>query len=90
MTTPLTQKEISAAYGERVLVELPAVEVFLSLGWQTANLYHETFGKNYTAERESESQVILTKRLRVALEPSFRTPTIQNWHTRRHSVRRAD
>jgi len=24
------------------------------------------------------------------LKPSFRTPTIQNWHTRRHSVRRAD
>ena len=32
MTTPVTQKEISAAYGERVLVELPAVEVFLSWG----------------------------------------------------------
>jgi type I restriction enzyme R subunit len=68
MTTPLTQKEISAAYGERVLVELPAVELFLSLGWQTANLYHETFGAYGTEGRESESQVILTKRLRVALE----------------------
>ena len=68
MTTPPTQKEISAAYGERVLVELPAVELFLSLGWQTANLYHETFGAYGTEGRESESQVILTKRLRVALE----------------------
>lgn len=65
--TPTVQ-EISATYGELALVELPAVALFASLGWKTANLYHETFGTNGTEGRESESQVILTKRLRAALE----------------------
>lgn len=50
------------------MVELPAVALFAALGWQTANLYHETFGTNGTEGRESESQVILGKRLRAALE----------------------
>ena len=67
MTTPFTIKEISARYGERALVELPAVQEFARLGWQTANLHGETFGTHGTESRESESQVILAKRLRAAL-----------------------
>ena len=31
-------------YSENTLVEQPAIALFASLNWQTANLYHETFG----------------------------------------------
>jgi type I restriction enzyme R subunit len=67
MASPFTVKEISAHYGERALVELPAIAEFARLGWQTANLQGETFGPDGTEGRESESQVILAKRLRAAL-----------------------
>ena len=61
-------KEMSASYGELMLVEQPAIEVLESLGWAHANLYAETFGEQGNEGRESEHQVILTRRLRVALE----------------------
>ena len=31
-------------FSENELVEQPAIELFVELGWQTANLYHETYG----------------------------------------------
>lgn len=68
MTTTLTAKEVSATYGELILVEQPAMDRFASLGWEVANLYHETFGPEGTEGRISESEVILTRRLRKALE----------------------
>lgn len=68
MTTVLTAKEVSAAYGELALVELPAIDCLTSLGWETANLYGETFGPSGTEGRLSESEVILVRRLRKALE----------------------
>ena len=68
MTSPFTVKEIYACYGERALVEVPAIAEFARLGWQTANLQGEIFGLHGTEGRESESQVILIKRLRAALE----------------------
>jgi type I restriction enzyme, R subunit len=61
-------KEMSASYGELMLVEQPAIEVLESLGWTHANLYAEVFGEYGTEGRESEHQVILMSRLRAALE----------------------
>ncbi|CAK0764081.1 hypothetical protein CCP3SC1AL1_3420003 [Gammaproteobacteria bacterium] len=55
-------------YSENALVEKPAIELFAALGWQTTNLYHETFGPDGTEGRESKHQVILPNRLRQALE----------------------
>jgi len=68
MTTVLTAREIAATYGELALVEQPAIDCFASLGWETANLYNETFGADGTEGRLSESEVILARRLRQALE----------------------
>ena len=61
-------REISAGYGELALVEMPAIDLLASLGWGFKNLYAETFGALGSEGRESESQVILTRRLRAALE----------------------
>lgn len=68
MTTVLTAKEVTAGYGELVLVELPAMDCFASLGWEVANLYDETFGVDGTEGRKSSAEVILVPRLRRALE----------------------
>ncbi|MEN9491573.1 MAG: hypothetical protein RJA63_2022 [Pseudomonadota bacterium] len=67
MTPPPGVKEVSAGYGELALVELPAIDLLMSLGWSFKNLYAETFGELGSEGRESESQVILTRRLRAAL-----------------------
>ncbi len=66
--TVLTAKDVTAGYGELALVELPAIDRFASLGWETANLYHESFGTDGTEGRTSEAEVILVRRLRAALE----------------------
>lgn len=67
MTPPPSVKEVSAGYGELALVEMPAIDLLTSLGWRFKNLYAETFGELGSEGRESESQVILTRRLRAAL-----------------------
>ena len=61
-------REVSAGYGELALVEMPAIDLLTSLGWSFKNLYTEAFGELGSEGRESESQVILTRRLRTALE----------------------
>jgi len=68
MTPPPGVKEVAAGYGELMLVEMPAIDLLTSLGWSFKNLYGETFGELSSEGRESESQVILTRRLRAALE----------------------
>lgn len=68
MTPVLTAKEISAGYGELVLVEMPAMDAFAGLGWEVANLYRETFGPEGSEGRMADSEVILVRRLRRALE----------------------
>ena len=68
MTPPPGVKEVSAGYGELALVEQPAIDLLTSLGWSFKNLYAETFGDLGSEGRESETQVILTRRLRAALE----------------------
>ena len=60
-------REVSAGYGELALVEMPAIDLLTSLGWSFKNLYAESFGELGSEGRESESQVILTRRLRAAL-----------------------
>ena len=60
-------REVSAGYGELMLVEMPAIDLLTSLGWSFKNLYAETFGELGSEGRESETQVILTRRLRAAL-----------------------
>lgn len=61
-------KEMSASYGELMLVEQPAIELIQTLGWVHADLYAETFGERGTEGRDSEHHVILMRRLRAALE----------------------
>ena len=68
MTTVLTAREVTAGYGELVLVELPAMDCFAALGWEVANLYDETFGVDGTEGRKSSAEIILVPRLRRALE----------------------
>ncbi len=62
-----TAKDVTAGYGELALVELPAIDCFASLGWETVNLYDESFGAYGTERRKSAAEVILVSRLRKAL-----------------------
>lgn len=56
-------------YSEDTLIEQPAIEVFHELGWETANCFHEKYGgTRSTLGRETRSEVVLTRRLRRALE----------------------
>jgi len=61
-------RDVSATYGELVLVEQPAIALLEELGWNHRSLYAETYGPQSTEGRESEHQVILARRLRAALE----------------------
>jgi type I restriction enzyme, R subunit len=55
-------------YSEDSLVEQPAIALFASLGWQTADCYQETFGPQGTLRRATSSDVVLLSRLRPALQ----------------------
>jgi len=55
-------------YTEDTLVEQPAIALFAELGWQTANCFSETFGTGGMLGRETAGEVVLTSRLRPALE----------------------
>ncbi len=68
MAKPPKSREISAGYGELVLVEQPAIDLLCGLGWTHSNLYTETFGAYGTEGRDSEHHVVLVRRLRAALE----------------------
>ena len=57
----------AASYSEDTLVERPTIALFGSMQWETANLYHETFGKSGSEGRETDHEVILPRRLRAAL-----------------------
>src|SRR5574341_1096383 len=49
-------------------LESATLDLFARLKWETANCYDETFGSNGTLGRETPAEVILARRLRVALE----------------------
>ncbi|MBC7076113.1 MAG: type I restriction endonuclease subunit R, partial [Syntrophomonadaceae bacterium] len=55
-------------YGEDVLIEQPAIDLFDQLGWDTVHCFHETLGTNGTLGRETTAEVVLTRYLRNALE----------------------
>lgn len=54
-------------YSESALVEVPAIALFATLGYETANTFHERLGKNGTLGRETYDEVVLSPRLRAAL-----------------------
>jgi len=57
-----------AGYTEDALVERPAIDLLAELGWETVNAYHEFDHGASTLGRETRSDVILTARLRPALQ----------------------
>src|SRR5664280_293194 len=57
-----------AGYTEDALVERPAIDLLAELGWQTVNAYSEFDHGASTLGRETRSEVILTARLRPALQ----------------------
>jgi type I restriction enzyme R subunit len=56
------------SYSEDRLVEQPAIALFETLDWATVNCFCETFGPSGTLGRETTSEVVLSARLRPALE----------------------
>ena len=56
------------AYTEDQLVEQPAIEIFLKLGWETVSAMEEVFGAEGTLGRETSGETILAQKLRAALK----------------------
>jgi type I restriction enzyme R subunit len=56
------------AFSERNAVEGPVIELFRSLGWSHASLYHETFGASGTESRITMREAVLPNRLWAALQ----------------------
>jgi len=57
-----------AGYTEDALVERPTIDLLAELGWETVNAYHEFDHGASTLGRETRAEVVLTKRLRPALQ----------------------
>lgn len=64
----MTPSETAYDYGEDAAIEQPAIQLFATLGWETVNLYHEWANGLSIEGRESETQIVLEDRLRLALE----------------------
>jgi type I restriction enzyme R subunit len=58
----------SAGYSEDALIEQPAIAILASLGWETVNAFGEFDLGASTLGRETRAEVILTARLRPALQ----------------------
>ncbi len=54
-------------YSEDALIEQPTIELFKSLGYRHENGFYEQVGENGTFGRETQSEVVLKKRLRNSL-----------------------
>ncbi|MBA3058123.1 MAG: hypothetical protein KJ614_17415 [Gammaproteobacteria bacterium] len=52
----LSVREVTASYGELLLVEQAAMDLLAGLCWTVKNLYGETFGNAGTEGRVSERQ----------------------------------
>ena len=59
---------MKSRFTEQQLVEIPAIEVFEDLQWETVNAYHEVLGPDGTLGRDNKSEVFLVRRLRAAME----------------------
>lgn len=55
-------------YSEDALVEQPAIKLFAKLGWKIANLHGEWSGSLSSEGRQTQQDVVLEPRLRLALE----------------------
>jgi type I restriction enzyme R subunit len=55
-------------FSELALVEHPAIDLFKSLGYETANCFYEQVGENSTLGRQTTHEVVLVHRLRAALQ----------------------
>lgn len=55
-------------YNEDQLVEQAAIALFAALGWQTLNAMEESFGPDGSLGRSTKGEVVLSGRLRAALE----------------------
>ena len=42
-----------ADYSEDAAIQQPSIDLLASLGWQTANCFHERFGRGATLGREA-------------------------------------
>ena len=59
---------MKSRFTEQELVEVPAIEVFEDLEWETVNAYYEVLGPDGTLGRDNKSEVFLVGRLRRAIE----------------------
>lgn len=50
------------------MVERPAIDLFLELGWDHVNAFYEILGPQGTLGRDNKSEVFLVRRLRQAIE----------------------
>ncbi|MCX5971743.1 MAG: type I restriction endonuclease subunit R [Coprothermobacterota bacterium] len=57
-----------SSYSEDALIEQPAIALLAELGWETLNAYHEFDHGASALGRETKAEVILTARLRPALQ----------------------
>jgi type I restriction enzyme R subunit len=55
-------------FTEDQLVEQPAIALFAEMGWSTVNAMAETFGPEGNLGRDNQSEVVLTRPLRAAME----------------------
>ena len=53
---------------ENSLVEIPTIELFKKLGWETYNAFNEFEYVKSPLERDNKSEIILITRLRKSLE----------------------
>lgn len=56
------------SYTEDSLIEKPTIALFAELGWETVSASEEVLGASGTLGREFKFEVVLTPRLRTALE----------------------
>ena len=66
-TYPEAPHTVAGQFGEATLVEEPAMELMRQLGWEVVDLYHEWASGTSTEGRASEHEVVLVRRLRLAL-----------------------
>lgn len=64
----MTPPYATDGYTEDQLVEQPAIQLFSELGWETGNLYQEWASGSSSEGRETDHDVVLVHRLRVALQ----------------------
>ena len=55
-------------YGEDKAVEEPALDILEQLGWETVSGFNEQLGPAGTLGRDSQTEVVLARPLRDALE----------------------